>query len=76
MPRSRPGALAYPDSLYSPPALPDLSRPEDRRRLSGAALKALFNIVKHWEIRDEARRAGAALGTAQYNWVMLNTICQ
>jgi hypothetical protein len=56
MPRSRPGALAYPDSRYSPPALPDLSRPEDRRRLSGAALKALFNIIKHWQIRDEDAR--------------------
>jgi hypothetical protein len=56
MPRSRPGALAYPDTRYSSPALPDLSRPEERRRLSGAALKALFNIVKHWQIRDEDAR--------------------
>jgi hypothetical protein len=56
MPRSRPGALAYPDTRYSTPALPDLSSSEDRRRLSGAALKALFNIVKHWQIRDEDAR--------------------
>src|SRR6201996_4110863 len=56
MSRPRPGALAYPDTRYSSPALPDLRRPEDRRRLSGAALKALFNIVKHWQIRDEDAR--------------------
>ena len=33
MPKSRPGALAYPETRYSAPALPDLSRPEERRRL-------------------------------------------
>ncbi len=53
MPRSRPGALAYPDTQYTAPALPDLSRPEERRRLSPAALKALFNIVQCWQVRDE-----------------------
>jgi uncharacterized protein (DUF2384 family) len=36
--------------------LPDLSRLEERRRLSAAALKALFNIVHHWKIRDEDAR--------------------
>jgi uncharacterized protein (DUF2384 family) len=36
--------------------LPDLSRLEERRRLSPAALKALFNIVHHWKIRDEDAR--------------------
>jgi hypothetical protein len=36
--------------------LPDLSRFEERRRLSAAALKALFNIVEHWRIRDEDAR--------------------
>src|SRR5271154_2989079 len=56
MSRSRPASLAYPETRYSPPMLPDLSRPEERRRLSGAALKALFNIVKHWQIRDEDAR--------------------
>ncbi len=56
MPRRNPGPLAYPETSYSPPILPDLSRLEERRRLSGAALKALFNIVKHWGIRDEEAR--------------------
>ena len=56
MPRSRPGALAYPDTRYTAPALPDLSHPEERRRLSAAALRALFNIIDRWKIRDEDAR--------------------
>jgi hypothetical protein len=56
MPKSRPGALAYPDTHYSAPVLPDLSRLEDRRRLSAAGLKALFRIVEKWKIRDEDAR--------------------
>ncbi len=49
-------ALAYPATMYAPPALPDLSRAEERRRLSPAALRAFFNIVERWEIRDEDAR--------------------
>jgi hypothetical protein len=56
MSRIRPGALAYPDTRYTAPTLPDLSRLEERRRLSAAALKALFNIVDRWQIRDEDAR--------------------
>ena len=56
MPKSIPGTLAYPETRYSAAVLPDLSRSEERRRLSAAALKALFNIVHHWKIRDEDAR--------------------
>jgi hypothetical protein len=56
MPKSHPGTLAYPETRYSAAVLPDLSRLEERRRLSAAALKALFNIVNHWKIRDEDAR--------------------
>ncbi|HYK37349.1 antitoxin Xre/MbcA/ParS toxin-binding domain-containing protein [Alloacidobacterium sp.] len=49
-------ALAYPATIYAPPALPDLSRPEERRRLSPAALRAFFNILEHWEVREEDAR--------------------
>jgi hypothetical protein len=49
-------ALAYPATLYAPPALPDLSRLEERRRLSPAALRAFFNIMEKWGIRDEDAR--------------------
>ena len=74
MPRSRPGALAYPDTRYSVPMLPDLSRLEERRRLSGAALKALFNIVKHWQIRDEdARQLLGGISNGAYYQLKQNT---
>jgi hypothetical protein len=56
MAKSRPGTLAYPETRYSAAVLPDLSRLEERRRLSAAALKALFNILNHWKIRDEDAR--------------------
>ncbi len=56
MSRSRPGALAYPETRYAAPTLPDFSRPEERRRLTPAAIKAFFNIVKHWDVRDEDAR--------------------
>jgi Protein of unknown function (DUF2384) len=56
MPKSRPGALAYPETRYSAAKLPDLSRADERRRLSSAALRALFNIVYHWKVRDEDAR--------------------
>jgi len=42
--------------MYAPPTLPDLSQLEERRRLSPAALRAFFNIVERWEIRDEDAR--------------------
>jgi Protein of unknown function (DUF2384) len=74
MPRSRPGALTYPDTRYSAPMLPDLSRLEERRRLSGAALKALFNIVKHWQIRDEdARQLLGGISNGAYYQLKQNT---
>jgi Protein of unknown function (DUF2384) len=54
--------------------LPDLSRPEERRRLSGAALKALFNIVKHWQIRDEdARQLLGGISNGAYYQLKQNT---
>jgi hypothetical protein len=54
--------------------LPDLSRPEERRRLSGAALKALFNIVKHWQVRDEdARQLLGGISNGAYYQLKQNT---
>jgi Protein of unknown function (DUF2384) len=54
--RTSPGALAYPETRYPPPALPDLSSAQERRRLSPAALKAAFSIFEHWQVRDEDAR--------------------
>ncbi len=74
MPRPQPGALAYPDTCYSAPVLPDLSRIEERRRLSAAALKALFNIVNHWQIRDEdARQLLGGISNGGYYQLKQNT---
>src|SRR5271168_321976 len=50
------GTVAYPESGYIAPDMPDLSKSEERRRLSPAALKALFQIIVHWKVRDEDAR--------------------
>ena len=53
MPRPAP---RYPATRYQPPALPDLASRETRERLSPAALKAFFNIMAKWKVRDEDAR--------------------
>lgn len=49
--------LRYPSSRYrtDPPA--DLAARADRDRLSGPALKAFFNMMARWKVRDEDARA-------------------
>jgi hypothetical protein len=54
--KAHPATLAYPDTSYTAAAVPDLSRAEERRRLSAAAIKSFFNIVDRWEVRDEDAR--------------------
>jgi hypothetical protein len=74
MQRPHPGALAYPASGYAVPALPDFSRTEERRRLSPAALKALFNIVDRWQVRDEdARQLFGGISNGAYYQLKQNT---
>jgi Protein of unknown function (DUF2384) len=53
MPR-QPG---YPATRYHPTALADLSVRSERERLSPAALRAFFNIMTRWQVRDEDARA-------------------
>lgn len=36
---------------------PDLTRPEERARLSGPALRGFFNIMSRWAVRDVDARA-------------------
>ena len=48
--------LAYPLSLYGPAPFVDLSDRAERERLSASAAKAFFNIVDHWQVRDEDAR--------------------
>ena len=53
VPRSR----RYPASRYQAPPLVDLGSRDARERLSPAALRAFFNIMKRWKLRDEDARA-------------------
>jgi hypothetical protein len=46
-------ALAYPDTRYAPSAPVDITSAEERKRLGPSALKAFFNIMECWHIRDE-----------------------
>lgn len=49
-------ALTYPRTRYRL-ELPDLAARGERERLSGPALKAFFNIMSRWRVRDEDARA-------------------
>ena len=49
-------ALAYPASRYDPSGIVDLTLKAERERLSPSALKAFFNIMERWRIRDEDAR--------------------
>ncbi len=46
----------YPATRYEPAPVIDLSLKTERERLSPSALKAFFNIVKRWKVRDEDAR--------------------
>ena len=48
----------YPATRYSSPLPPppDFTSKAERARLSSAALKAFFNIIEVWQIRDEDAR--------------------
>lgn len=47
----------YPDSRYRLDAAPDLGVRAERERLSRPALKAFFNVMARWRVRDEDARA-------------------
>lgn len=46
----------YPATRYEPSPLVDLSSKAERERLGPSALKAFFNIMEHWGVRDEDAR--------------------
>ena len=48
---------AYPATRYEPSPLVDLTSAAARERLSPAALKAFFNMMERWNVRDEDARA-------------------
>ena len=49
-------ALRYPATRYRAQAPPDLGNRGERERLSEPALKAFFNIMAKWKVRDEDAR--------------------
>lgn len=55
MPKVR-HALAYPETTYTAQVIPDLSREEERRRLTPAGLKTFFKIVERWGVIDQDAR--------------------
>ncbi len=48
--------LSYPVTRYAPPPIVDLTSLKERKRLSGSAIKAFFNIIDCWKVRDEDAR--------------------
>jgi len=61
---------AYPATRYRPAAITDLTDKAQRERLSPSALKAFFNIVERWNIRDEDARVllGGLSNGPYYSW--------
>jgi hypothetical protein len=59
-------AQTYPETRYGPSPLVDLQSAGARQRLSPSALKAFFNIVERWNVKDEVARdllGGVSNGT-------------
>jgi hypothetical protein len=68
--RPVPRPLAYPESRFAPPPVADFGVRTERERLSAPALKAFFNIVGKWGVRDEDARAllGGVSNGVYYEW--------
>jgi len=49
-------APRYPATRYEPAPLIDLSAKPERERLSRSGIKAFFNIMDRWDVRDEDAR--------------------
>lgn len=49
--------LRYPATRHPASTPPDLNDRQERERLSSPALKAFFNIMTLWKVRDEEARA-------------------
>jgi hypothetical protein len=52
-----PRAVRYPVTRYAPSPIIDLTRRDERERLSESALRGFFNIMDRWQVRDEDARA-------------------
>jgi hypothetical protein len=62
--------LSYPTTRVQVDAPPELGTRSARERLSAPALKAFFNIMTRWQIRDEDARAllGGVSNGPYYEW--------
>ena len=59
--------LSYPATRYDPSPVMDLAAREERARLSPSALKAFFNLIDRWHVRDqEARRLLGGVSNGPY----------
>jgi hypothetical protein len=60
----------YPASQYEPSPLVDLGSRPERERLSASALKAFFNLMERWQVRDEDARTllGGVSNGPYYQW--------
>ena len=59
-------ALQYPATRFQPSPLIDLASQVERERLSEGAIRAFFNIIEKWKLRDEDARlvlGGVSNGT-------------
>jgi uncharacterized protein (DUF2384 family) len=59
-------ALQYPATRFQPSQLIDLASQAERERLSDGAIRAFFNIIEKWKLRDEDARqmlGGVSNGT-------------
>jgi len=63
-------AFAYPATPAAPGGPVDLSSRAERERLSPAALRAFFQIVERWNLRDEDARLllGGVSNGPYYQW--------
>jgi len=63
-------ALRYPATRYRADAPTDLTTRAARERLSAPALKAFFNMMSRWKVRDEDARAllGGVTNGPFYEW--------
>jgi len=63
-------AFAYPASEFAAPQPVDLSRKEERERLSKAALKGFFKLASAWKLRDDDAREllGGLSSSTYYEW--------
>lgn len=59
--------LRYPTTRHDPSPLVDLSAKNERARLSPSALRAFFNIMQRWSIKDaDARQLLGGLASSTF----------